>query len=277
MFFVHMNVLNIHDVERELAKMAAAAIHPQANLWFKTVARNHILSKLDEKDAEANFCTYNLKGSLDPLMPPLETLPAWAKKALAKGKPVHWFDRVQTRRRVLWQTLDMILLWFNTFKATDTRLRRLDRINFDTAAKAGALWFKNISENVWLYVKDKPPVVKSYDHGFHWVRLVTPLHFEREGRLQKHCIGNGSYYEDFRRGLQDFYSLRDAKNVPHVTMAVAKTNTDEDNDCQKMTITQCKGHGNSKAAPVYQRYIRLFIVDMGFLISSDRHLIDLEG
>ena len=263
MFCKGVNILNVFDLERELNKVAAAAVHPSANQWVKTVARNHILNKLDEKEINANFRVYSLAEKKDPLMPQPDTLPEWAWKALRTGAQIHWFDRVQTRRRALWQTLDMILLWFNTFKATDTRLRRLDRINFDTAAKAGALWFKDLNENIWLYIKDNPPVVQTYDRGFHWVKLITALHFEREGKLQHQCVGNGAYFDMWRRDEAAFYSLRDRKNAPHVTMEV-----------RKKSVIQCKGKANGKAAPDYQPYIRKFIADMRFTIGGDQHLID---
>ena len=258
-----INVLNVGDIERELNRVAAAAHHPSVNTWVKTVARNHILGKLSEKDISANFRVYNPKERLDPIMPRPETLPEWAKTALKAGQQVHWFDRVQPRRRTLWQTLDMNLLWFNTFKANDTRLRRIDRINFDTAAKAGALWFKDINENIWLYIKDKPPVVQKYDRNFCWVRLVTSLHFEREGKIMKHCVGNGSYFDSSRTGELTYYSLRDAENVPHATMEVRKN-----------SVTQCKGKTNEKAGPAYQPYIRKFITDMKFKVGGDSHMID---
>jgi PcfJ-like protein len=263
-FYGDVNVLNVSDLERELNRVAAAAKHPPVKRWVTTVARNHILARLEEKDMASNFRVYNLAEKLDPLMPKLDALPRWAKEAMARGESVHWFDKVQPRRRILWQTLDMILLWFNTFKPDDTRFRQIDKISFDTAAKAGALWFKDINENIWLYVKDKPPVVQTYDRGIHWVRMVTSLHFEREGRLMHHCVDNGAYYNSSRRGQLAYYSLRDKANVPHATMEVRDSN-----------VTQCKGHCNGKATASFQPYIRKFIADMKFTVTGDHHLMDL--
>lgn len=263
-----MNILNVQDIERELARYGARAIHAHAERWVITVARNHILGKLADKDVYSNFREYNPAAKLELLMPHPARLPDWANRALENGEKLHWFDPVQTQRRVLWQTLELIVMWYNTFKPEDTRLPRCDRINFDTAAKAAAMWFKDVNENVWSYVKDKPPVVRIYDHGYFWVRLVTALHFEREGKLMKHCVGNGGYFETWRKGQREYYSLRDKHNKPHCTVEVAV------NDGRVSGVTQCKGGGNLRPPRAYQPYMRRFFNDMHWAIHGDASNID---
>lgn len=259
-----MNILNVDDIERELDRHAAQAIHPEIKTWVRSVARNYVLGKLPEKDVAANFREYT-PAKLDAIMPQPESLPGWAKLALERGDTLHWFDWAQPKRRTLWQTLEMIVLWFNTFTTTDTRLRRVDRICFDVAAKAAALWFKDISDNVWLYIKDKPPVVMDYEHGYRWVRLVTAVHFEREGKLMRHCVGNGYYFESWRKKSSEYYSLRDRHNEPHCTIEL---------DPSRSAVRQCKGNCNQKPPQQYQRYIRRFINDMNWSIDGDQHNID---
>jgi len=263
MFTGPVNIINVPDVERELARYAAKAVHPQVSVWVKSVARNYILGKLAAKDVQSNFREYTERGKRNPLMPVRVALPDWAKEALKHGEKLHWFDPAQPRRRVLWQTLNMIVLWFNTFAPNDTRLRRCDRINFDTAAKAGALWFKDVTENVWLYIKDKPPVIVTYERGYHWVRMTTALNFEREGRLMGHCVGNGTYYECWRDGVSEFYSLRDTNNEPHATLQVDKNK-----------LIQCKGKQNRRPDDRYQPYIRRFVADMRWTVCGDTQNID---
>jgi hypothetical protein len=264
MFFESMNILNVDDIERELAKYAAQAIHPAAKTWVKSVARNHILGKLSDKDIAANFREYSLN-KRDAFMPAPEDLPIWAWTALKTGQPIHWFDWAQPQRRTLWQALEMIVLWFNTFQAGDTRFKRCDRICFDVAARAGALWFKDVNENIWLYIKDKPPVVKKYDNGYHWVRLVTAVHFEREGKLMRHCVGNGGYYDKYQSNACEYYSLRDKHNEPHCTIELA---------VDRAAVIQCKGTCNQKPARTYQRFIRRFINEMNWTIDGDSSHID---
>ena len=242
-----MNVLNVADIERELRIVAARARHENAKRWVLTVARNHILGKLPEKDAQANFREVSLDQSKAAdsayYVPPIDaTFPAWVYTAMARGDTVVWFDPIQVRRRDLWKVLDMIMLWINHWQPTDTRLRRIDRISFPVATQAAVLWHKNVSENIWDYVVDKPVVVKEYDHGFRVVKLVSALQFEREGKLVSHCVGNGNYYNRWRtKGDADYFSLRDRNNQPHATLEVAYPNGNR----KKGSVVQFKGKQNA--------------------------------
>lgn len=275
-----MNVLNVEDVERELRKFAVHAVHPKVNQWVMTVARNHMLGKMNERDADMNYRVYNpelwkqtpeltLAPPRHTDMPPPSRLPPWAVEALARGEVLHWFDPVQVRRRPIWQALDVVITWFNMWPRADTRLRRIDRISFDVAINGSAMWFQHLQANIWEYVKDKPPVIRKYEDGYHWVKLVTALHFEREGRLQNHCVGNGNYFNSWRNARTEYYSLRDKNNKPHVTIEVGLSGHP-----QTKCVLQCKGHSNQKPAPSYQRYIRRFFNDMNWTINGDCSNID---
>lgn len=272
-----MNVLNVADIERELRIVAARARHENAKRWVLTVARNHILGKLPEKDAQANFREVSLDQSKAAdsayYVPPIDaTFPTWVYPAMARGDTVVWFDPIQVRRRDLWKVLDMIMLWINHWQPTDTRLRRIDRISFPVATQAAVLWHKNVSDNIWDYVVDKPVVVKEYDHGFRVVKLVSALQFEREGKLVSHCVGNGNYYNRWRtKGDADYFSLRDRNNQPHATLEVAYPNGNR----KKGSVVQCKGKQNAKPVKQYQPYLRQFVLDMKFSIDGDVGNIDM--
>lgn len=270
-----MNVLNVETIERELRRYAARALHDSAERWVQTVARNHILSRLPDKDVNANFRELTLSATADQAFHyiPEDKLPEWALKALARGESVLWFDPIQVCRRELWSTLEVIVLWFNNWKADDTRLRRLDRISFPVASQAAVIWYKDVSANIWNYVTDKPVTVKTYEHGYSWVKLVSALQFEREGKLMKHCVGNGGYYDSWRKNNQrEYYSLRDRHNNPHTTMEVVFEGGHP--LVRKGSVHQCKGKSNGKPDRAYQPYIRRFIDDMGWTISGDASLID---
>jgi hypothetical protein len=261
-----MNVLNVPDIERELTRVASHALHPAAKQWVTSVPRNYLLSRASDKDYASNFRVYNpAKPGLD--MPNLPNLPDWALDALHRRETLHWFDPVQVRRRPFWQVLEHIVNWFNSWSATDTRLPRLTRINFQTATNASALWIGNVSRNLWDFVKDNPPIIRSYEDDYHWVRLVTNLHFERESKLMNHCVGNGHYYSMYRRGDMEYYSLRDKHNNPHCTVEVTLAHG-------QRSVSQCKGNSNQKAAPCYQKFIRRFFEDMHWPIKGDSHFID---
>ena len=277
-----MNVINVSTLERELANLAVYASHPAAQDWVKTVARNFLLNGLTEKDIEANFMLYAppKPGKIHSDLPPYERLPEWAKKAIKEDVALHWFDSVQLRRRALWQSLEHIIHWFNTWPADDRRWGRVSRIDFRTAASTAAMWFKDVNDNLWDYVKDKPPIIRSYESGYYWVRLSSALHFERESRLMSHCVGNGGYYESWRSGKNEYYSLRDRSNRPHVTVEVGYSRAKPPltgagiEHRRAGSVLQCKGHANAKPAPEYQRFIRRFFNDMKWDIQGDLHHID---
>ena len=269
-----MNVLNVTDLERELRKTAARALHPNVERWLQTVPRNYLINKPTEKDTLTNFRIIVTEPTTDPgcYFIPAHQLPPWAAAAVASHELV-WFDTVQLRRREFWTLLDIILFWFNSWKSEDTRLRRIDRISFPVATKGAVLWYKDVSANIWNYIADKPSLVATYEHGFHWVRLVTQIQFEREGKLMNHCVGNGSYYNQWRQqGAAEFYSLRDRHNQPHCTMQVRVEGGHP--LIRKGYVSQCKGNSNRKPDKIYQPYIRRFITEMHWQIEGDHSHID---
>jgi hypothetical protein len=268
-----MNVLNVEEIERTLIRFAARCYSPHTKRWVLTVARNYFLAKLPEKDVLTNFrpvITHTTKNPNYHCVT-LETMPVWARETLARGEKIMWFDPIQVTRREFWNALEIIILWFNNWKKDDVRLPRSCRIAFPVATQAAVLWHKDVSKNIWNYVTDKPVIVQRYEHGFHWVRLVSALQFEREGHLMNHCIGNGSYYTRWRTSsANEYYSLRDKNNQPHATLEVG---FNSDHPSVK-TVYQCKGNSNQRPDKHYQPYIRRFITDMSWTIHGDASSID---
>jgi hypothetical protein len=138
---------------------------------------------------------------------------------------VHHFDYVQPRRRELWQTLETIVDWFNTWpkdKPELSEISRLSRISFAEAAKQAQAWKAQIDKSPWMHIREQAPVVKAYENGFKWVRLLTAMHLKREDTFMNHCVGGANYIQQAKTGEQIFYSLRDPRNKPHITIAASK-------------------------------------------------------
>ena len=265
-----MNVLNVAVLERELYKFAVRARHAEVNRWVMSVARNHFLGKMEANDIVANYREVRLD-STDPAhyAPKAGTLPAWAVTAIANGEQLYWFDPVGCRRRDLWKALEFVMIWFNSWKPTDTRLRRVDRISFPVAMQAAALWYKDVTTNIWNYVVDKPVVWKEYPaEGYRWVKLVSQLQFERESKLMSHCIANGGYFDKHRSGTAEYLSLRDKNNQPHVTFEI------QIGDNGSRTVIQCKGKSNQKPAPPYQPFIADALKHGRMTVNGDERNID---
>lgn len=271
-FYDRMNVINVDMLERELRNAAVYAEHPTAKAWVMSVARNFMLSGLTAKDAGSIYLAYSPpRAGKHSDLPPVRRLPEWAQKALTNGTELHWFDYLQARRRPIWQCLEHIIHWFNAWEKDDPRWNgeRTTRICWHTASREAAMWFKDVNENLWDYVKDKPPIIRAYEQGYRWVRLSTALHFERESRLMGHCVGNGTYFTNYVRGETEYYSLRDEHNKPHVTVEVRKKR-----GSNPAAVMQCKGRSNGKPLPEYQRYIRRFFNDQKWAITGDESNID---
>ena len=281
-----MNVLNIDGIERELRRCACYARHPSARQWVLTVARNHILSAISLKDRDVNFIAYTgLRHPAHIEMPRPHQLPKWAHDAIGRGEVLYWFDTVQVRRRNLWQAVEQIVHYFNNWPVGDRRFLRLDLVAFQTAASAAAMWFSDVQTNLWDYVKDAPPVIYKFidGSGFHWVKMVTPLHFERESRMMNHCVGNGQYYNCYKSGINEYYSLRDRNNMPHATMEVSINQRETghnlgcpppDRSVRNPAMSQCKGKANGKPDEKYQRYIYSFLLAQRWPISGDSGQVD---
>lgn len=213
-----MNVINVEAIEAELRKIAASAIYEPVKKWIATVPRRHILSaEMKEFDLAANFTVYDPK-NLRFGMPKLKELPDWARTKIKAGETMHWFNAIQCGRRDFFKTCGDIVAWFNNFKPDDTRLNRVDRICFETAAGSAGMWSKDVCANIWHYVKDVPKVIKTYPTGYKWVQMVTQLQFEREGRLMSHCFSSSTRVK-VREGLRAISELA-GKEVEVFTASV---------------------------------------------------------
>jgi hypothetical protein len=265
-----LNVLNTHEIERELRNIAVRTIRPETRRWFDTVARNYILN-LNGSEADSEYQAYTTKRPKKGIhtdMPEPEKLPDWAKRAVEEKKTIHFFNAVQPRRRQLWIDLEIIADWFNTWAKDDPALGRIDRVNFPEARAQAKAWRDEVNKNPWHHIKDRPPVHKTYEDGMKWVQLTTEMHFAREGSLMHHCVGGNGYVHAMKQGTSEFYSLRDAKNEPHITVEVRVKNG------QREAI-QMKGKQNAKAIPKYQPYLRDLVTQPGWTVRGDNGYVDL--
>jgi hypothetical protein len=270
-YLLELNVLNLQQIERELRNMAARAIHPQTRKWLMTVARNYIIN-LEDQEMESEYEVYTPKrpkGGIHTDMPEPTKLPSWAQKAIGSGQPVHFFNPAQPRRRDLWKAVENIVDWFNTFPKDDPSLNRLDRISFQKARESATQWREAIDANPWGHIKDRPTVYKTYDDGMKWVKMTSEMHLKREGQLMGHCVGNGGYSQNMRKGTAEYYSLRDPSNHPHITVEVYVQGN-------QRSVHQMKGKQNAKAVARYQPYLRDLVTQPGWVISSDHDKVDLK-
>jgi hypothetical protein len=278
-YLLELNVLNLDDIKRQLRRAAAHSRHPQVKQWLNSVALRYIIN-LEGENAEKEYQEYTTKRPRKGIhtdLPEPDKLPDWAQRNLQAKTKMHFFNPANPRQRSLWQTVDQIVDWFNTMPPTDPRVVRADRTGFDQAAQMAKEWRSEVTANPWQFLKDKPPVVKDFGDGFKFVQLVHQHHFKREGYRNArdevpstsmgHCINGDNYVRNAQSGTYQYYSLRDAQNLPYVTLEVqGDTN-----------VRQIKGKRNGKPVPQAVPYIINFIKERGWNITGDRSNIALPA
>lgn len=253
-----LNLVNVGTVELALQKYARWALHPAVESWVLTVARNRIVARCNEKDFRENYVAWKPGCALHA--PAASDLPDWAKTAVMQNREIHWFVvEGGLANRTFWKCLATVVEWMNSFPENDRRLGRLSRICFDEAVGSSSLWRNDLDANIWAYVKDRTKTILHYENDWKWVLLKSPLQFEREGKLMGHCIGNGSYFDNFKNKTRRYFSLRDPNNNPHVTIEAGETQ-----------LIQCKGRSNTKPIAEYQPYVTDFIEAMGLVVVGDK-------
>lgn len=276
-YLLELNVLNLDDIKRQLRRAGAHSRHPQVKQWLMSVALRYIIN-LEGEEADKEYAEYTPKRPKKGIhtdLPDPTTLPDWAQKNVQNKTKMHFFDRAVPRQRSLWQTVDQIVDWFNTLSPTDPRVVRADRTGFQQAAQLAEQWREQVKKNPWQFIKDKPSVVKDYGDGMKWVQLSNPFHFKREGyryprrdpndntdypnTSMGHCIHGDNYIQQAQRGSHQYYSLRDERNLPYVTIEVRG---DQD-------VLQVKGKGNQRPDERAIPYIQDLITERGWRVTGD--------
>ena len=88
----------------------------------------------------------------------------------------------------------------------------------------------------------KTKVIHEYSDGYKWVQLLDERSLKYEGSKMNHCVGG--YWNAVKSGKTVIYSLRDAKNIPHVTVEY---------EPKKNIIQQVRGKGNTKLTLKYDK------------------------
>lgn len=96
-------------------------------------------------------------------------------------------------------------------------------------------------------------IEKSLDDGYKIVRIINKIAAAREAFFMQHCVANGSYDWIFSSySSNGLYSLRDSKNIPHVTFEV---------DFINKAMRQCVGKQNTWPLPEYLKKVMPFITE----------------
>lgn len=89
---------------------------------------------------------------------------------------------------------------------------------------------------------DEDRVVFRFSDKNHFIYLLKPKDLNFEGSAMGHCVSGGNYKSKIKNKQSILLSLRDSKNMPHVTMEI---------DIKSRKVVQQFGKGNKAPIPKY--------------------------
>jgi len=147
--------------------------------------------------------------------------------------------------------LRLIIDWAVSTKAD------LFSYNFEDANMAQATWHQEMMnkydiEELNIPDVDLERVIFRFSDKNHFMYLLNPNDLKYEGKSMGHCVGsNSSYATRIKNGLSLIVSIRDSKNLPHVTMEL---------DVKSSQVVQQYGKGNARPALKYKKLIKEFVL-----------------
>lgn len=176
--------------------------------------------------------------------------PSWLSDAVKRGDDLFRLDYPK-----LLQVLGPIVDYLRTLPED----KDLSRMSVPDTEKAAKEWHdKMLSDKVGredgVLVEAGTKVVMKFTNGYTVRKLSSAQALDREGEIMGHCVG--SYADDVMSERLHIYSLRDAKNVPHVTFEVSS----------RREVSQIKGTANEDVIPKYHDYCLKFLAKEGFPI-----------
>jgi hypothetical protein len=98
------------------------------------------------------------------------------------------------------------------------------------------------------------------DKYINWmiVRLTAESDFDLEAEIMGHCLGNERWFEQYKNGVIEIYSLRDESNQPHVTINIELPDT----------VEQIQGKGNKKPKEDYLKLVQQWIYKYNYFAKN---------
>lgn len=236
------NIINTEEIEAWLTERFDSR-YPQLSVWINSVVRKWVIKKAPAAAVDAINQT---------------EVPAWLRNVLEKGDPAENVVLGEALENKILPVLDYVADLVHN--KPDTNLASM---GFDVAEQRAIKWHKTLKQKlqtIEVVVEEGVNIIKSYSDGFSWRSVVDKEALVREGQLMGHCVGNTSYHATVIRGKLEIVSLRDADNLPHVTIEIGRSGN---------TIHQIKGKANGSVANRYLSYIEDFLktrkwVDINF-------------
>jgi len=196
-------------------------------------------------------------------------VPQWLPDALERGDSVFVVDdRFISSHEGSFAT---VRDWFRHLMRNEPeRLNpgRLNRMSWEQAEQAAFQWHDAMKaaelDNTEEREEDRE-IYMDMGNGIAWWKLTGQSCLDREGNLMGHCVAD--YVGEVESGQSIILSLRDAKNLPHVTVELSKNLpwAKNKNDKPEATyeIEQVKGKENKAPVEKYWPYVDALIKKLG--------------
>ena len=227
-----INLFNAKELEAALAKLTDKTDKPEIKNWFKTQYVKWVKAQ-DEKNADFSVEPHVVE----------DGDPEWAKKP-----GIFDFKEFSTSHK---DHISHIIDFLNSYDAT--ALKSLYKETYDVIDKKVKEYDKQLAnqkvgKNPLKEGEDFKVVFKS--GKLKWVQLLNRKACEYEGPAMGHCIGKPENAETYNPKKDDFFSLYDELNEPHVTIETVKADK---------TIRQIKGKANKSPVEAYLPITRAFV------------------
>jgi hypothetical protein len=219
------NIVNTEEVETWLRQNFAERF-PALSSWLNSVVRKWVI-----KNAPA----------VDTNITDTAGLPEWLRRAMQgaeKPQNIVLDDALRLRIQEVLDYMNGVVQ-----EKPDTNLLA---IGFDVAEQRSRKWHQRLRQRPTESITPEPEngteIVISYPDGWSWRKILGKDAMIREGEIMGHCVGRLGYYEQVIRAKTAIVSLRDAQNVPHVTIEI---------DERQSAVRQIRGKQNQAVIDKY--------------------------
>lgn len=271
-----MNVISIRSIERAGQIAADGARRPAVRAWMLRALQRHV--RKAPRHLLLLKTRWNVEHELernDHCVPrPPKELRAKLLAAFDRGEALYMFADAGPEYDALMAEARSVVDWLDAVPEWDRHLKRIDRMSYSDAARIAHSWHERLL--ALAADADDPDVVEELElaedcgDGCRIVELKGPVALYREGLLMGHCVGGLGYAEAVAKGKARIFSLRDARNRPHVTIEVRRSW-----DGDAIEASQIKGKGNRPPVEGWAAYVRPFVVARNWKVGLDGHNIGL--
>ena len=273
-FLFEMNVANLDEIRQSFSAMFNGVI-AQRHIELSPSLRDFFIKravKAMQNDEQGNMVTRRQIGE------PPEGAPAWLVTAIENGQEVYeiafkegfevrlahvvdWLAVDQTAERTIRATPEQDFLGHLAKTADDyfahqNKTKQVEPEGIEEGAEV-IMTFRTTPGSDQVVAYKETSIANDETRGpvvAFWARLTDADALNREGKLMSHCVG--SYAASVASSQVVIYSLRDARNQPHVTIELNQR-------ADPPTINQVKGKSNAPPVGKYAGYVRDFLNDLG--------------